>query len=536
MTMLRFVFAFLSLLFVANSMVYGESRTDSLVNSLMKAVKTKDEAVSKRLSRIEALRKQFLSAAPDSDLFPLYYQLFQENRKFVYDSAFRYASLMIHTAHREKSLKRIDFARAQLGYILVSSGFFKEAFDTLLLVKVKNLPDSVKPSFYALVARGYYDLGEFDNDSHFRKYYIGLGNSYTDSARALCVPGSYYDLYLSRIKNIKTENFQAALNDSEAVRKLFELSYEDQAVNFYDLSYAHRKFGKVDDAIEFLVRSAYADLRSATKETAAMHTLATILFEQGRIDAADFFIQQAREDALYYGAKQRQIEISGVLPLIAAAKLNSVEAQRNKWLVYSTSVTILALLVCAFVFIIFRQLRKLKVAEVTISAANLALKKTNNNLSEANQIKEEYIAYYFNINADYLSKIEALKTAIDKKLIAKKFDELRYIVDNINLKREREELSYSFDHVFLKLFPDFVSTFNSLFNPEDQIVLKEGQLMNTELRIFALIRMGISDTEKIAKILGYSVNTIYAYKTRVKSKSLIPNEEFESRIMQIRTA
>jgi DNA-binding NarL/FixJ family response regulator len=80
-------------------------------------------------------------------------------------------------------------------------------------------------------------------------------------------------------------------------------------------------------------------------------------------------------------------------------------------------------------------------------------------------------------------------------------------------------LYFSFDKVFLKLFPDFVTFFNSLFDERDRIVLKEGQLLNTELRIFALIRMGISDTEKIAKILNYSVNTIYAYKTRVKSKS-----------------
>jgi DNA-binding NarL/FixJ family response regulator len=119
--------------------------------------------------------------------------------------------------------------------------------------------------------------------------------------------------------------------------------------------------------------------------------------------------------------------------------------------------------------------------------------------------------------------------------MTKKFDDIKYIVNNINLKKEREELYYSFDKVFLKLFPDFVTTFNSYFKEEDRIVLKEDQLLTTELRIFALIRMGISDSEKIAKVLDYSVNTIYAYKTRVKSKSILPNEEFEKRIMEIRT-
>jgi hypothetical protein len=512
------------------------SGTDSLIQVLVKAVEEKESAVFERVGRIDALRKKLSTADPNADVFPLYNRLFQENRKFIYDSAFKYATLMIRTAHREKNKERIGYARSQLGYILVSSGFFKEAFDTLMRVRVKYLPDSAKAEFYALVARGYYDLAQFDDDSFYRRHYTDLGNVYTDSARSLCVPGSYYDLYLSRIKNIKTENFAEALKDSEALRSLFTLSWESQAVNFYDLSHAHLAMGRIDEGIEFLVHSAYADLKSATKETAAMHALARVLYERGEIDAAYIFIQQAREDALHYGARQRQLEISAVLPLIATAKLNSMDAQRRKWLIYSTALTILIILVVAFLFIIFRQLRKLKAAEQAISAANLQLLQTNRNLSEANQIKEEYIGYYFNINAEYLNKIEAFKKAIDQKVTARKFDDLRYIVDNINLKREREDLSYSFDRVFLNLFPDFVSTFNSFFKPEDQIVLKEGQLLNTELRIFALIRMGISDTDKIARILGYSVNTIYAYKNRLKSKSILPNEEFESRIMQIKTA
>lgn len=533
---LHFIFCFL-LFLTGLGTASAQPKTDSLVRMLVGALREKDVAINARIARIDKLRHELDEALRENrDPFSIYDKLFQENRKFVYDSAFKYASLMIRNAHREKNQERVGYARAQLGYILVSSGLFKEAFDTLLRVKVKYLPDSVKPNFYALMARGYYDLAEFDNDHYFRKFYTGLGNLYTDSARALCKPNSYYDLYLSRIKNIKTENFQAALKDSEAVRKLFALSDEEQAVNFFDLSHAHRVMQHTDEAIEYLVYSAHADLRAATRETAAMRELARVLYEQGEIEPAYIFIQQAREDALFYGARQRQVEIAVVHPLIASAKLNSVEAQKKKWLLYSTAVTVLIVLVIAFAVIIFRQLRKLKVAESKISAANLELQKTNRSLGEANQIKEEYIGYYFNINAEYINKIEAFKKAVDQKLMSRKFDELRYIVDNINLKREREELSYSFDRVFLNLFPDFVPTVNSLFRPEDQIVLKEGQLLNTELRIFALIRMGISDPEKIGQILGYSVNTIYAYKTRVKSKSIIPNEEFESRIMQIKTA
>lgn len=528
------VFALIAL-FVACTVGFAQTQTDSLMDVLTRAIAEKEAPVKERLSRIESLRVRLAQAEP-TDKFFLYNQLFQENRKFIYDSAFKYATEMIKTAHRERDPERIGFARAQLGYILVSSGFFKEAFDTLIRVNVRHLPDSMRPAFYALVGRGYYDLAQFDDDSFYQTLYTGLGNVYTDSARALCAPGSYHDLYLSRIKNIKTGNFAAALMDSEKVRALFDLSFEEQAVNFYDLGHAYREHGDFQKAVEYFVRSALADLQSATKETAAMHTLARILYENGNVEPAYIFIQQAREDALYYGARQRQVEIASILPLIAAAKLTTVEAQRNKWLLYTIGLSLLVLLVVGSLFIIFQQLRKLKAAELRISAANHELQKANRSLSEANQIKEEYIGYYFNINAEYLNKIESFKKAVDQKVTAKKYEDLRFIVDNINLKREREELSYSFDRVFLNLFPDFVSTFNSLFKPDDQIILKDGQLMNTELRIFALIRMGIHDTEKIARILGYSINTIYAYKTRLKSKSTVANDEFEARIMQIKTA
>jgi hypothetical protein len=188
-----------------------------------------------------------------------------------------------------------------------------------------------------------------------------------------------------------------------------------------------------------------------------------------------------------------------------------------------------------FVFVTIRQYRKLKEADSKITEANGELQKINQRLRESDKIKEEYIGYYFNINSDYLSKIEALKRSIDQKLLARKFEDLRFVADSLDLKRERENLYHGFDDTFVKLFPDFVTTFNSYFDEENRIVLKDSQVLNTELRIFALMRLGIVDTEKIAKILGYSVNTIYAYKTKVKSKSLLPNDEFEAKIREIKT-
>ncbi|RYE47288.1 MAG: tetratricopeptide repeat protein, partial [Hyphomicrobiales bacterium] len=153
---------------------------------------------------------------------------------------------------------------------------------------------------------------------------------------------------------------------------------------------------------------------------------------------------------------------------------------------------------------------------------------------EANKIKEEYIGYFFNVNSEFFDKIERFKKSLEQKVNDRKLEEIKFLVNNINLRLEKEYLLQNFDRVFLKLFPNFVAEFNAFFSPENQIELKEGELLNTDLRIFALIRMGIHDNEKIARILQYSVHTINTYKTKIKNRSFVSNEEFEKKIMQIK--
>lgn len=186
------------------------------------------------------------------------------------------------------------------------------------------------------------------------------------------------------------------------------------------------------------------------------------------------------------------------------------------------------------VIIILKQYRKLQSAQQTITAAHAIQQEINEKLMEANKIKEEYIGYCFQINSAYLDKIKKFKKLADQKLSDNKYSEVKYLVNNIDLKDEREQLFKNFDRIFLRIFPNFVTVFNSFFKEEDQIKLKEDELLNTDLRIFALIRIGISDNVKIAQILEYSVNTIYTYKTKIKNKAIIPKEEFEERLMDIK--
>jgi tetratricopeptide (TPR) repeat protein len=489
-----------------------------LLNALNGKLKEKGVYSKAKTQRLQRLHEK-LEATPQSNKelrFLLMQEIANEYQTFIYDSAFTSINRLQLLAHELGDPVKIAYARIRLGLVLLSSGMFKETIDSLATLSVRNLPDTIRSQYYFVMARSYYDLGDFVKDRYFTPRYNALGTAYIDSARVLCKPDSYLYLYLNGLKNLKTGNFREGLSDLSGLLKNYKLSNHELAVAASTLSFFYVSRNENEEAIELLARAAIADIVSATKETSAISSLAELLFKEGDIRNAYTFIQQAMDDAVFYGARQRKVQVGTILPVITAAKVHNVEGQRRVALIYSSVITLLTVLVVVFAISTLRQLKKRKLAEQA--------------LQEANKIKDEYIGYYFNINSEYLSKIESFKKSVEMKLLTKKLDDIKFIVNNINPKKEREELYHSFDKVFLKLFPNFVSEFNSLFKEEDRVVLKEGQLLNTELRIFALIRLGIHDPEKIAKILDYSINTIYNYKARVKGKSLIPNDDFEKRI------
>ncbi len=523
---------------LSTASVFAQSTTiDSLIDQLNSSISNKEKYVQAKVDRIRLLQNQ-LKAVPASNLesrFDLYNKLFHEYKVFIYDSAFKYSVKLSETAYQLNDGTRINYAKVKLCFVLISSGMNKEAFDSIKTINAHALLDSTRLDYYSLVGRANFDLGIYDGDTYYNQIYLKRGLVYLDSALKLCVPGSYHYYYVANYKYLMRGDINNALTQVNYLLKNLPLNSHQRAINNHHLGDMYLEIGEEEKALSAFLTASIYDIRSAVKENAALNSVADILYKKGEVKMAYALIEEAMKDALYYGAHQRKIEIGSILPIIAEEELRTVENERRAWLIYATALTALGILLLLFVFIIVRQVKKLREAELVITKANLNLQQINNTLREGDKIKEEYIGYYFNINSNYIGKIETVVKAIDQKLTTKKYDDIRYIVSNINLKREREELFVNFDKVFLKLFPDFVTIFNSYFKEEDRIVLKEDQLLNTELRIFALIRMGIHDTEKIAKILNYSVNTIYTYKTKVRSKSLLPNDEFEKKIMEIQT-
>jgi len=441
---------------------------------------------------------------------------------------------MQHISQLLSDKSKYDYSRIKIGFILLSSGMFKETFDNLKDVKVNMLDDTVKIEYYSLLTRAYYDLASFDNDKHYTVYYNQLANKYIDSAIALSRPGSYNKIYLTGYKKLKNGQVQESAVDFINLLNKHKLTMHQVAIVASTLSNIYASTKNQEERIDLLIKATIADIKTSTKETVALFWLAQLLYKEGDIENTYVYLQQALADADFYGARQRKIQIGTLLPIVAAEKLNYTEREKTRFLIYLGSITALALLIIVVSIMLFKQLNKLKIKEKIIDDKNVQLEKINVQLIEGTKIKEEYIGYFFDVISGYILQLEKLKRTIDMKLSIKKYDDIQIIIDRINIKKDRDKLFYTFDHVFLKIFPHFITDFNALFHKEDQIWPKDDEVLTTDLRIFALIRIGITDTETIAKILEYSEKTIYVYKMRMKAKAINPGDQFDHDVMAIK--
>ncbi|MBF9238495.1 tetratricopeptide repeat protein [Hymenobacter sp. BT683] len=514
---------------------------DSLLTVLNEALAQKKHYDGQRLNRIAVLTADFASSEVNNNTkFDLGLRIYDEYKAFKYDSAFVYCQKITRLAEQLGNPEKIEVAKLKLAFVLLSSGLFKETFETLDSIDPGQLAETDKQSFYFLKARAFSDLGDFNQDQTYRPAYYTKALAYADTALRFSRPGSYEYLSVQEFRAQKTNNLPAGAAVYRQIRALPRLTLHQLAVSASTTAYLYELAGQGNKAFELLLVSAIADVKTATKETTAIFKLSDYCYRQGDLKNAYTFIKEAREDAAFYKARQRQIEMSHVSSIIEGQKINIIENQRKSLKTYAIIMTALAGVVIGFAVVSVRQLRKLRRAGRLIFATNQQLRdrngelrQLNNGLNEANKIKEEYIGFYFHNNSQYIDKIEALKKRLDNLLSSKQYAGVQKLIDGVNIKTERNDLLKGFDTVFLRLFPNFITQFNALFHEEERIKLGEDQLLTTELRIFALIRLGIDDSEQISRMLGYSINTIYTYKTRVKNRSFLPNEEFEARIQAI---
>ncbi len=507
--------------------------SDSLLLELDRTIEKSSYYDSLKTTRIANIKEQSLGNLHSvEDSFQYYHQLTLEYQTFKFDSAFYYAKKLNQAAHLSGNRELVARARIAFANILITAGIFNESLDTLDAVSLEGLPDQVKAEYYQVLSRGYFDMESFSQSSEYALIYRQKGMAGFDSAIAYLPESSWQHHSLVAQKNIKLGNNDVALGEFENIIESYTLTNDEMAIQLMHLAFVSGIRGNTRKEIDYLAEAAIDDLKGSKKEGVALLFLANVLYESDDIIRASKYINVALEDSRFYGSNFRLWQVSNFLPIIKAEHISTIEKQKRQLWYYAIAITLLALLAVFLFLIIMNQVGRLRKSKKTVEKTNNKLAVINEELLLANRIKEKYIGYYFEISSEIIEKLEKLKQLVTRRLKGRQYEELGLEVDNINIYREKSNLYFNFDKAFLEIFPEFIKRINLLLSDDEQIQLKEGQLLNTELRIFALIRLGIHDADKLARILGNSVNTIYAYKSKIKNKAKNP-ETFEQDVMRI---
>ncbi|MCO6149164.1 DUF6377 domain-containing protein [Flavobacterium sp. NRK1] len=530
--MLRFYFILFLFTLTATA-----KNINPVLDSLDRSLQKKDIYIKQKYVRIKELNRNIHKYTLSNDNRNLYYDymnLFEEYKSFKYDSAYYYIEQAKSKAILLKDNKLLSLSKINEGFVLLSSGLFKEAIDTLNSIQAENLDIKNQYDYYSVKARAYYDLADYTRDHRYNINYIQKGNLLLEKAISLVKQNTNDYWAAESLKRLKQQDWKGAEQAFSYWINHFKLPTEYYGIATSSLGYIYSEKGDTDKAIYYLTLAAIADVKNATKETVALRNLANELFKKGYLEKANKYINLAMDDATFYDARHRKIEISSILPIIEKAQLNKVNDKNDLLEKIVILLTVLALIIILFLIIIFKQLKERNASRKAMASSYEKLQKMNKSLSEANTIKEEYIAYFIKATSEFINKIDHMQKSTIQKIISKKTDEVLTSLKAYNIKKERESLFHQFDEIFLRLFPSFIGDFNTLFPPDHRTIVKKGELLNTELRIYALYRLGIQDSNQVADFLELSVSTIYTYKTRIKSKSDF-KDVFEEKIMAIET-
>ena len=493
---------------------------DSVLVRLDRVMGQQEIYMEQKEERIDSL-KQLLhhSSLTLRQQFILNKALGAEYELFVSDSAMKYFDNSLLIADSLRSVPLVDEVRLCQTSVLSISGMYKEAWEMLHGIDRATLPDSLLPAFYDCGRQLYSFLANYSHNSSYAANYIRLQNAYRDSLLTVLSPAlPEYRLY-------EAERFIANQQFTHAKNMLVGLLHDQpETSNIYaraafSLAHLYKDEKQTDAYGKYLALSAISDIKVSVKENAALSNLAFVLYERGDVSRAYRYIKRSLEDAIFCNARLRTVEISRVLPVIEAAYKQQIERQRHQLVFFLIVVSILSAFLIVSVILIYKQMKKLSA--------------TQRNLKQANHIKEEYIGHFLNLCSIYIEKLDRFRSTVNRKITAGQAEELLKLTKSSQFAGvEQKEFYANFDNAFLHLYPNFVAVFNELLQPEERFVLKTGELLNTELRIFAIIRLGIDDSSKIANFLHYSINTIYTYRNKVKNKA-INRDKFEEEILKI---
>jgi len=538
------------LLFLAFLPVFlsAQNDMDSLLKVLDKTVENYQHFSQIKEERIDKMKESLRIVVSEPQKYDICGKLYDEYSSYKSDSALIYARQKLQIAEKLNDKRSLTDAQLNLASIMGTAGLYKEAMDILMSINIAEAPD-LKAYYFHIYRTIYGYMADYTVSSQEKKKYEKIIEAFRDSLLVSNPPQTGTHLMVKTDQLIVSKQYDEALvillNYFPTIK---EVDYHTKAIISYSIALAYE--GKSQRNLEkhWLALSAINDIKCSTKEYISLRNLAFLLYEDGDIDRAYNYMKRSLDDALFCNARLRTYEISRMMPIIDKAYQHQTESRQRQMLITIIIISVLTILLTIAVFFVYRQMKKLAVARKNMSQVNeklntlnhalskinIELKEANLTLSESNLIKEEYIGRYMDQCSEYIDKLDNYRRMLNKTASSGKTEELiKELKSKDFIEEELKEFYINFDITFLQLFPKFVEDFKNLLIDDEYIQLKAGQLLNTELRIYALIKLGISDSVKISHFLRCSLSTIYNYRTKIRNKAAGNRDEFEEKVMKI---
>ena len=538
------------------------SQTESWLLRLDSVIQQRQVFDAMKSKRLSEMYKKKESLRSTSEILSFNTQMYDEYYVFDSDSAMNCVVQNLKIAQQTNNEPLIHEWRIKQSFVLAATGLLKESLDVMESLDVSRLSNENKIAYYNQMVYLYGHFGQYTGTGELQDYYIGLERQYNDSLHAIVTPsdpqylwfGVWYLIGKGQ-QDVLKERLQKTVSQSS-------LTTRYDAMAAYALARVYKENGNEDMFVRCLAMSGIADIRASNKDVASLQELAEFLVDQGEIIRAYNYINVCLQISQEYRNRVRAVSISRVYDRILQAFLDRDMDQRAR--LKKTNVALISLLILLAIAIVFivsslLRLRKsryrlhevnkelkrrrseiasanqhLKEANESLIDVNEKMKKANEQLRESNLVKEEYVGYVFAICSNYISKLEEFRKDINRKAKAKMLKEILSMTDKETVVQdELKEFYQNFDAIFLRLYPTFVEDFNALLNPEERIVPRKGELLNTDLRIYALVRLGINDSVKISEFLHCSPQTIYNNRLKVRNKSKLSKTEFFEALRKI---
>lgn len=538
--------------------IYAESvekEIPQLLATLDSILVQTGELASQKELKIAQLKKKLSNAANFEEEFWINKMLYDESFVFNADSAMKYVDRNIQIATELKKKDWQDEWLINRSFMFAATGLLKEAGEVLEKVDSTSLSDGLKLSYYYQRSYLYSHLGQYMGDQKQvnNKYYNEFENANKHMLALVRPKDPLYWWCVASCNELSPEDSLFSALENVVLSSHHNTRLD--AMNAYGLSNMYKRLGDKEKTMIYLIYSAMADLRVCNRDIASLQELSSLLYDAGDIDRAYAYMNYCLKAALLYPNRVRIINISTELDKIYANYQQRDIRWRNSLQNYLYVVTFFSIILVLALIGLYRQTKKLRKSRTELDSANHSLnqhvvelsqmhkqlalanqelqnlnellRSANKKLQESNDVKEEYIGYVFSICSNYISKLDEYRKNINRKLKTGQFEEARQLTDNSSLtQNELKDFYANFDAIFLRVYPDFVADLNSLLRPEEQILLKDASELNTEVRIYALVRLGINDSVKIADFLHCSPQTVYNHRLRMRNKAIIPKDKF----------